>query len=280
MIKSNFHIHSEFCDGKNTIEDMVLAAIDHELESIGITSHAPIEGESHWTMSVGDLDKYFEEIDRLKNKYSSSIEIYTSMEIDYFFDKGLNPSMKYYMNRLDYYIGSVHALGSGRNGKYWYLDEDPESFVSGINETFHGDARKAVEYYYDILSNMVLECNPDIVGHMDIIKKNNPGGKIFNERESWYKSAVDKFLDVVKTKDSIIEINTGGVRRFGLECFYPSHWILDMIRDKKIKVTVNGDSHDVGGVNYYYAETAEILKSKGINEISVFKDGEWKNSKF
>ena len=33
--KANFHTHSKFCDGKNTAEEMVLAAIDKGFTVLG-----------------------------------------------------------------------------------------------------------------------------------------------------------------------------------------------------------------------------------------------------
>ena len=42
MVHSNYHIHSNYCDGKNSLEEMVQAAIQEGLTSIGFTGHAPL----------------------------------------------------------------------------------------------------------------------------------------------------------------------------------------------------------------------------------------------
>lgn len=36
---ANFHTHSTFCDGKNTPEEIVLAALEKGFVSIGFSSH-------------------------------------------------------------------------------------------------------------------------------------------------------------------------------------------------------------------------------------------------
>jgi len=36
---SNYHTHSTFCDGKNTPEEIVLAAIDKGFDVIGLSGH-------------------------------------------------------------------------------------------------------------------------------------------------------------------------------------------------------------------------------------------------
>ena len=38
--KQNLHTHSLFCDGKNSLEDMVTEAINQGFTSIGFSSHA------------------------------------------------------------------------------------------------------------------------------------------------------------------------------------------------------------------------------------------------
>ena len=40
MIDRDLHIHTTFCDGKNSAEEMVLAAIDRGLKTIGFSSHS------------------------------------------------------------------------------------------------------------------------------------------------------------------------------------------------------------------------------------------------
>ena len=39
MIKTNYHTHSTFCDGKNTPEEMVLKAIEDNFDILGFSSH-------------------------------------------------------------------------------------------------------------------------------------------------------------------------------------------------------------------------------------------------
>ena len=39
-IKTNFHTHSIFCDGKSTLEENVLSAIEKEIKILGFSSHS------------------------------------------------------------------------------------------------------------------------------------------------------------------------------------------------------------------------------------------------
>ena len=40
MINSDFHTHTNLCDGRNTPEEMVLAAIARGMDCIGLSGHA------------------------------------------------------------------------------------------------------------------------------------------------------------------------------------------------------------------------------------------------
>ena len=75
MIKQNLHCHTTFDDGTNTPEEMVLAAIEHQLSSLGISLHAPMEGE-YWCAPKENVEPFKAEMRRLKKKYMGKIALY------------------------------------------------------------------------------------------------------------------------------------------------------------------------------------------------------------
>lgn len=40
MLKTNYHCHTTFCDGSNTVEEMVCAAVEKNFDILGISSHS------------------------------------------------------------------------------------------------------------------------------------------------------------------------------------------------------------------------------------------------
>ena len=50
MLQANYHIHSDYCDGSNTLEEMVQAGIAAGLSSLGLSSHFPLPFANDWTM--------------------------------------------------------------------------------------------------------------------------------------------------------------------------------------------------------------------------------------
>ena len=79
----NFHSHTQYCDGRASMEEMVKAAIDDGFEHWGFSPHSPVPIESPCNMSHDSVKSYFDEVTRLKEVYGDRISLYASMEIDY-----------------------------------------------------------------------------------------------------------------------------------------------------------------------------------------------------
>ena len=80
----NFHTHTQYCDGRANIEEFVVEAIKQGFVALGFTPHSPILVDSICNMKMDDVGTYINELISLRNKYSDKIDLYTSMEIDYF----------------------------------------------------------------------------------------------------------------------------------------------------------------------------------------------------
>ena len=71
---------------------------------------------------------------------------------------------------------------------------------------------------------------PDILAHIDLIKKLNANGEFFDEESPRYKAAALKALQAAKANDCLLEVNTGSVYRGYRKDFYPGPWLLGECR--------------------------------------------------
>lgn len=275
MHLTNLHTHTVYCDGMCTAEEMIQAAIKCKFQSIGISTHGPVPFFTDWNIKECNIEKYIEEITLLKEKYRDQIDIFLGMELDYIPGIGFDESALSVMNRLDYYIGSVHFLGKSVSGSMWTVDYTVEGLISGIKENFNGNIRHAVETYYSLVSDMAVRYQPPVIGHIDLIKKLNKNNLLFDENEEWYITAAEKCLDAIKNTKSIIEINTGGIsRNYTLEQ-YPSTFILKMARRKNIPVMINSDAHTAEGINCKFEEMYNLVKALGFRRLSFLTKEGW-----
>lgn len=281
MIQVNYHIHSNYCDGVDPLDKMVQAAINEGLISIGLTSHMTLPFDNHWSIESEKINNYFATIDKLKEKYRDQIEIYKSMEIDYFMDQGkVTEASVEVMKKLDYVLMSIHSLGSIEGETLYHIDESPENFQAGIDKYYDGNIQCFVFQYYKSIGDMVEKYHPDIVGHLDLIKKNNYQNRFFDEKENWYREAVFTCLDRISQTDSMIEINTGANMRYPGVGRYPSDWMIPEMKKRNIPITIGGDSHSVAGIINEYQEAENFLIESGYREYGIIREGRWETCQF
>lgn len=277
MIFSNYHTHTKYCDGKNTVEEMVLSAIRAGLKRIGLSGHMTLPFPNDWTIREEHLENYLQDITDAQKAYGDQIQIYTGLEIDYFpYLDDISEQSKSILHRLDYYICSLHCVDFFPNSsEMGYYDGDYDNFERVLEELYQRDPKRLVEDYYHRYARMAQKIKPDILGHLDLIKKHNHQYHFFDEESDWYRDLVMETLREIQRSGSILEINTGKIHQFGMAGLYPSLWIINEVINLKIPITVNGDSHDIDHICDGYNTVARYLKLNGCRKIMVFEKDQW-----
>lgn len=273
MFKSTFHAHSRFDDGKEELEAYILKAIKRGFKVLGFSAHAPVLFDSEWNMKHENFDEYLQTTRFLSEKYKGSLEIYTGLETDFY------PNCTDYRtkNGIDYTIGAVHFLKDEKTGRYLSVDGNRREFEESLKEGFDGDIQAFVAAYYGKIREMLLKMPPNIVAHLDVIRKNNTDNTYFNEEEDWYREEVLKTLEVISLTSVILEVNTGGISRGYVKEPYPSPWILEICHEMDIPVMVNSDTHHPDTIDCHYEETYALLKSIGFRHQRILYGDGWRD---
>jgi histidinol-phosphatase (PHP family) len=270
---ANYHCHSRLDDGVGELAEYAAAALAKGFVTLGYSGHAPVPFEADWTMPAALLPEYLATVRSLKTQYAGRLEILLGLEVD--FVPGLlsvrSPEIREL--GLDFTLGSVHFLGCLPDGRWWTADGPLEELQRGLAENFSGDMRAVVERFYTLTVQMVEENPPDMIGHFDVVKKNNRGGRFFSEDAPWYRAAVAEALDAVARSGSILEVNTGGVVRGTSGVLYPSEWILREALKRDVPVTVNSDAHRPEQIDGYFRESFALLKEIGYRHITRLSGG-------
>ena len=175
MIKSNFHTHTVYCDGKNTPEEMVLRAIELGFDAIGFSGHSYFPYDDDVFMDPDTYKSYRDDILALKEKYADKIRIYLGIEWDIY-------SPDYENCAFDYSIGSVHALKI--DGKYYPIDLDADETLAVIKR-FFGDYDSFAKAYFETVKEIPHRKKVDFIGHVDLCSKYS---------EIWGIEQSDKYL--------------------------------------------------------------------------------------
>lgn len=280
MSWTNYHSHSNFCDGSDKPELYIKNAIAKKMPAYGFSSHAPINFETYWCIPDSDLEKYLKEVSDIKRKYASKIQVYIGLEIDYIPNFAGRKQHILENCQLDYFIGSIHFINQFSDGSHWSIDDSRETFTKGLKEIFNNNFKKAAEKFYENTCQMLIEDKPNIIGHFDKIKMYNTDNKYFSENDKWYKKQVDNALKTIKQTGSIIEINTRGYYRYGQTDLYPSVWIIKKMLELNIPMVLNSDSHAPDEITSGFKYAAIELKNIGVNELWVLYDNKWQAKKF
>lgn len=272
MQQFNLHTHSIFSDGKSTPEEVVLEAINQGMKVLGFSDHSPVPFENSFAIKNDNVQNYISTIKSLKEKYKDQIDIYCSMEMD--FIPGIVKDFKKTQEELglDYMIGSVHLVGNDVD-RLWFIDGSKvETYDEGLFNYYDGDIKKGVKTFFYQYNEMIETEEFDIVGHFDKIKMHNRD-RYFTENDKWYRDLVLETLNLIKEKSLIVEVNTRGIYKKRSTDFYPSTWLLPIMREMNVPVVISSDSHKAEELTLCFKEAEEALKVAGYKETMCFKNG-------
>ncbi len=247
--KVNYHTHTTYCDGNNSPEEMVVAAIEKGFSELGFSGHSYTPFDTSYCMTPDSIAEYVKEIDRLKKVYAGKIIIKCGIEMDYFSETDTKA--------FDYVIGSVHYVL--KNGVYYPVDFTKEEFIKAVNTGWDGDYCAFAEDYFELVGNLAEKVKADIIGHFDLITKFNENEALFSEDDPRYVAAAKNAADKLLSKNTLFEINTGAMQRGYRSKPYPSEWILNYILSNGGKVIVSSDCHDKSGLDFGFKQAEELI---------------------
>lgn len=257
MPRANFHTHSTYCDGKNTLEEMVRSAVEKGMTAIGFSGHAYTPHDGSFCMSQEGTEQYQAEIAALQEKYKDKIDIYCGLELDYFSVADTKA--------FDYTIGSVHYVL--KDGIYHDVDLSEERLIKSVDTCWGGDIISFAEDYFKLVAEIVKKTDADIIGHFDLASKFNEGGKLFDENDPRYVAAWQAALKELIPTGKLFEINTGAISRGYRTSPYPAKPILKEIAASGGKVMITSDSHSKDTLDFRFDEAIEYAKSCGVTEF-------------
>lgn len=264
----DLHMHTTYCDGKNTAEEMVRAAADMGLRVVGLSGHSFTWFDTSYCMSEEGTAEYISEVKRLKETYADRIQVLLGTELDYWAEIDTEP--------YDYLIGSSHYVL--KDGKYLDIDYAPEMLMDETGKYFGGDMAAMAEAYYAQVGGIVKKTGCDIIGHFDLITKFNESlpVQIVGTSDPRYMTAwmdaVDRIfedtaelrkggrinrleaLGIIEAGDKpVFEINTGAMAKGYRTSPYPAADQINYIRKKGGIFILSSDSHSTETVCHAFS---------------------------
>ena len=265
MILRSYHNHSVFCDGNNTVEEMVQSAISAGMRALGFSGHGTFPYDLRYCMKPEDIPAYVAAVNACKEKYAGQIEIYLGIEDDFY---GLRPDFP-----RDYTLGATHYMQ--KDGVYYYVDYSWEVLQKNIEEAFGGDPYAMTAYYFQVLAQFPDRMDFDIVAHFDLVTKFNEGNRMFDEDDPRYWKPALETMEHLVQKGYTFEVNTGAISRGYRTVPYPSKRLMKALHDFGGSIVFGCDSHAVDTVCSYLPEAAELARECGFRSHRILTPTGW-----
>ena len=268
MILRSYHNHTTFCDGKNSVEEMVQAAIGAGMHAFGISSHATFPYDLRYCIQPGAEAEYAAQVNACKEKYADQIEIYLGVEAEMY---GVKPTFA-----RDYTIGATHYMK--KDGEFYYIDYSEKDLRKTIRKVFGGDPYRMTAYYYQTVAEDPQHMDFDFVAPFDLVTKFNEGGKLFDEDDPRYWKPALEVMEHLSGKGYAFEINTGAISRGYRTKPYPNVRFLRALKEFGGSIVFGCDSHNVNTVSSYLPEAMELAKHCGFRTHRILTPNGWQEA--
>ena len=263
---------SEFCDhARSPLRDILEAAVARGYHVFGVTEHAPrveprflYPEEITLGWDVAKLRRDFEAYARLlavlAREFTERLVVLRGFEAEVIPADGYVDLMLGLRKRLgfEYIVGSVHWL-------------DDEIFDYGKDAYYrvvarYGGLEPFAVRYYEVLAEMVCNLKPEVVGHLDIVRKHaDPPDAV---ETAAVRLAAEKALEAIRAHGCIVDVNSAGLRK-GLASPYPAPWLVRRAAAMGIPFCFGDDSHRAADVGVGISEAREYLLQNGVTSITT-----------
>ncbi|OAL03365.1 histidinol-phosphatase [Phaeosphaeriaceae sp. SRC1lsM3a] len=265
------HSHSgQFCGhAKDTLEDIVQAAIAKGFHNFALTEHIPRsledfypeEQDSHTEESLAKLfDAFYAEACRLRDVYADRIQILIGFESEW-----IRPSTLQLIQEIlgkytfDFFMGSIHHMHTIPIDFDRAMYEAARSKAGGTDERLFED-------YFDAQFDMLQALRPPVVGHFDLIRL------LSDHRDADFKDMtlvwekIQRNLEYVVAYGGRLEINSSGLRK-GLAEPYPCLPICQIFLRLGGAFVMSDDSHGIEQLGTNYGRLLAFIQTAGIEEV-------------
>lgn len=266
-MKIDRHIHSPFCPhgSSDSFEKYVEQAIKLNFESITFTEHAPLPPsftdptpEKDSAMAIKDIERYLDELQKLKKEYRNDIDILIGLEVDYIeeYEQETTNFLNMYGPFLDDSILSVHFLK--KNNHYFCLDFSADTFSEMI-QTFGSIDAIYTDYYQTVKQSILTDLGPykpKRIGHITLVRKFQ---KQFHPEDD--TEHIKQILQEIKRADLQLDYNSAGLRKPLCGEPYPSKDIVKTAVQMGIPLIYGSDAHCAADLGKDYEDLAKSMRA-------------------
>jgi histidinol-phosphatase (PHP family) len=270
---ASLHTHTLFSDGRDDVETMCRAAHEKGLCAIGLSDHGPVFRKTgirtNWHIPDDRLAEYIEAVRSARRRWKGKLGVYLGLEVDYI--TGLRSARDRDIRDLglDYIIGSVHYVVPPNGAEPFTIDGPLKELERGVKEGFDGDGEAMTQAYWDAVLEMIALGGFTILGHVDLVKKNNQNGRWFNPESETYCRQIAETARAAAGAGLVVEVNTGGLNRGCVNETCPSRSGLRLFKEHQVPALISADAHKAEDLDGHYDTARQTLLAAGYTEHAL-----------
>jgi histidinol-phosphatase (PHP family) len=257
----------QFCrHAKGELERVVERAVEAGFTHYGLSEHCPryraedlLPGEEDLTPD--DLGRTFEAYAAyarsLRERFAGRLDLLVGFETERLPPGDWLARMRGLRTRFvpDYIVGSVHDVDGHVID---YSADGTRAVAEAVGGMEILQAR-----YFDAVADLVTQLRPEVVGHIDLIRKFDGQQPSFSPQV--YRH-IDAALEAVRSVKGVLDVNCATHRR-GLGPVYPLPEILIRAQRMGIGVTLGDDSHGAHDVGVGLDASLRAIAAAGYREV-------------
>jgi histidinol-phosphatase (PHP family) len=266
----------EFCGhAKGQLGSVVQAALDAGFTTYGVSEHAPrffpehlYPEEKHLSpLDLQDLfRRYVQSALELRERYADRLELLIGFETEALPVADWPEKMAALRRSapFDYIVGSVHSIGDT------WIDLNPQTTALAAEACGGWEELRCA--YFDRLAELVQTLRPEVVGHVDLVRRFEPPDFRFSTASLRH---ADRVLEAALASGSALDVNAAPFRR-GFGPVYPGPQVLARACDLGVPVTLGDDSHGPEGVGVGLDACLAAIAAAGYREVHYLtrRDGQ------
>lgn len=258
----SYHTHTNFSDGKNTLEEMLNRAVELGWDEIGISDHLIVhknirnsrswyrwQTEPHIYHSdfaevYEAFSRHAEHIRKTAEKYPLKVRV--GAEVDFFTYAGWSESFAQLREKLDmdYCISGNHFLFMDDGCENLIDVKDIELLPLDIQET-------AIRRHFKTIGQAAASGFFAFIAHLDYARKAAICQKgDFSEEKS-------ELIKTLAAHNTATELSTKGLRKS--DDFFPDSDMLKEIVANNIKLVISDDAHRVHELGFEFSKAEQVL---------------------
>ncbi|MEY4578201.1 MAG: hypothetical protein RL701_2904 [Pseudomonadota bacterium] len=258
----------QFCrHARGELVHVVQRALELGFTHYGLSEHSPRDRKEDLLVGEEDLtpddlaqtfDAYVAHARVLREQFAGRLDLLVGFETERLPPGRWVERMNGLRQRYapDYIVGSVHDVDGA------VIDYSPEQ-TRAVADSVGGTEQLQLRYF-DAVADLVTALRPEVVGHIDLIRKFDGPNPAFSPV---VHRRIDVALEAVRAVNGVLEVNCAPHRR-GLGPVYPLVGILERARSMGIRVTLGDDGHGAHDVGVGLEASLKAITEAGYREVS------------